>query len=129
MKEFVTKDSGKRVDYDSGMKRDTQENKPRFDLITPLKIPYKESLQYRHAMIMKRGMEKYGARNWEKANSVEEFFRFKASFMRHQTQFFSGETDEDHAAAMEFNLNAIIYLMWLLNVNINGESLNKKNLV
>ena len=30
---FLTKDSGKRKDFESGMRRDTQENKPRYDLI------------------------------------------------------------------------------------------------
>ena len=28
---YTTKDSGKRVEFDSGMKRDTQDGKPRYD--------------------------------------------------------------------------------------------------
>ena len=32
-KNFVTKDSGKRVSFDSGFVRDVQEGKPRYDLI------------------------------------------------------------------------------------------------
>jgi hypothetical protein len=30
---YTTKDSGKREEYKSGMRRDTQEGKPRYDLI------------------------------------------------------------------------------------------------
>jgi len=44
---FETKDSGKRINYRSGMRRDVAEGKPRFDLICPDKIPYNETLLYR----------------------------------------------------------------------------------
>jgi hypothetical protein len=111
---FVTKDSGKRQGYDSGMVRDIQENKPRFDLLNPLDMPYDETLMYRWAMLMERGMTKYGYRNWEKADSQEELDRFYASAWRHFVQAMSGEDDEDHLAAVCFNLNAITYLKWKL---------------
>jgi len=121
VKEFKTKDSGKRQEYSSGMRRDIQDNKPRFDLILPLNQKYEETLLYRLAMLMTRGMDKYGERNWEKANSLEEFNRFKASTWRHFVQLMQGETDEDHLVAVIFNLNAICYLMDKLKININGE--------
>ena len=35
IKKFETKDSGQRQEYKSGMKRDLQDGKPRFDLLTP----------------------------------------------------------------------------------------------
>jgi len=114
MKEFKTKDSGKRQDYESGMRRDIQENKPRFDLINPLNMPYDETLLYRWAMLLERGMDKYGYRNWELANSEEELRRFYSSAWRHFVQAMSGEEDEDHFAAVLFNLNAIVYLQWKL---------------
>jgi len=110
MKKYETKDSGRRQDYDSGMRRDIQEGKPRFDLIIPLKIPYNETLLYRWAMLMERGMTKYGYRNWELANSEEEMIRFKQSAFRHFMQWFSNEEDEDHAAAVLFNVNAFEWL-------------------
>ena len=113
-KAFVTKDSGARQEYGSGMVRDIQENKPRFDLIPPLDMPYNETLLYRWAMLMDRGMTKYGYRNWEKANSKEELQRFYASAWRHFVQAMSGEDDEDHLAAVCFNMNAIVYLEWKL---------------
>ena len=115
VKEYETKDSGKRVDFDSGMRRDTQDNKARFDLINPKSLPYNETLMYRWATLMERGMTKYGSRNWEKANSVEELERFKSSAFRHFFQAMSGEVDEDHFAAVCFNLNAIVYLQYGLN--------------
>lgn len=112
---WITKDSGKRVEFASGMVRDTQDSKPRFDLIIPKDQPYKETLLYRWASLLTRGMYKYGERNWEKANSKEELERFKASAMRHFIQAISGETDEDHWAAVVFNINAVVYLESKLN--------------
>lgn len=109
-KQFVTKDSGKRQNYKSGMRRDLQEGKPRFDLIVPLTEKYDETLIHRWAMLLERGMVKYGYRNWEKADSEEELIRFKSSAMRHFMQWFSNEEDEDHAAAVLFNINAAEYL-------------------
>ena len=110
MIEYQLKDSGKRQDYKSGMKRDIQEGKPRFDLMIPLNIPYTETMFYRWAILMEKGMDKYGYRNWEKANSEEEMLRFKASAFRHFVQWFSGEIDEDHGAAVLFNINAFEFV-------------------
>jgi len=105
MSEFITKDSGKRQEYKSGMKRDLQENKARFDLVIAKYTKYNKSLLYRWAMLMYRGLVKYGERNWEKADSEEELNRFKASAFRHFMQWFSEEDDEDHAVAVLFNIN------------------------
>lgn len=96
---FETKDSGKRVKFDSGMNRDTDEGKPRYDLI------WLPGLK-RYAELMARGAKKYGERNWEKANSQEEMNRFRASAARHFMQWMSGELDEDHASAVKFNIDA-----------------------
>lgn len=101
---YETKDSGKRVEYSTGMQRDTTEAKPRFDLIMPLGVPFKDQLLTRWAELMGRGAAKYSERNWEKASTVEELDRFKESAYRHFMQWYHGETDEDHAAAVLFNL-------------------------
>jgi hypothetical protein len=101
---FTTKDSGKRQEFNTGMKRDVQENKPRFDLITPLYVPFNEQIITRWANLMARGAEKYDARNWEKASTQEELDRFKASAARHFYQWLCGEVDEDHAVAVMFNI-------------------------
>jgi hypothetical protein len=111
---YKTKDSGKRAEYNSGMRRDTQEGKPDFYLLVPEEMPYDELLLTRWAALMTRGKEKYGNRNWELANTEEELERFKSSAFRHFIQAMSDEDDEDHFAAVCFNLNAILYLRWKL---------------
>lgn len=56
---FITKDSGKRTEFASGMVRDIDEGKPRFDLIRPLGVPYKAQMLTRFAELMARGAKKY----------------------------------------------------------------------
>lgn len=96
---FITKDSGERKEFASGMRRDTDAGKPRYDLIPPLMLK-------RWALLMARGAEKYGDNNWQLANSDEELARFKASAFRHFMQWQAGELDEDHASAILFNVAA-----------------------
>ena len=97
--QFQTKDSGKRVDFPSGMRRDTTEGKPRYDLIP---LPMLKRL----AELYARGAEKYGDSNWQLANSEEELQRFKASAFRHFVQWQMGETDEDHGIGAVWNIFA-----------------------
>ena len=104
--DFTTKDSGERSVFESGMQRDTQAGKPRFDLMFPLNVPYDEQMIVRLAALYGRGAEKYDERNWEQANSQAEMDRMKASAFRHFMQWFCGETDEDHAAGAMFNIIA-----------------------
>lgn len=106
VKGFVTKDSGERQDYPSGMRRDLQDGKARFDLIFPDGVPYPDQLLTRFAELLERGAAKYGENNWQLANSEEELKRFRASGLRHMIQWSCGETDEDHATAVIFNLMA-----------------------
>jgi len=107
---YITKDSGKRKQFNSGMLRDTAEDKPRFDLIIPKGQKYEDTLLYRWAQLMRRGAEKYSERNWEKANSEEELDRFKASAFRHFIQWYCNEQDEDHITGILFNINGYEYL-------------------
>jgi len=106
---YKTKDSGQREQYNSGMVRDTQQGKPGFHFLLTDQ-PYEDQLLTRWAALMSRGAEKYGNRNWQKAESKEELERFKASAFRHFIQWFCGENDEDHAAAVLFNINAAEYV-------------------
>jgi dATP/dGTP diphosphohydrolase, N-terminal len=110
--DFVTKDSGARSEYKSGMVRDTQDGKPRFNLLYPLDVPYSEQMLTRLAELLERGMAKYGWRNWEKANSDEELIRFRESAHRHFIQWLCGEKDEDHGAATMFNIIAAEYVTY-----------------
>lgn len=103
---FVTKDSGKRQEFSTGMVRDTQEGKPRFDLLFPKGIGYADQILTRFAGLMERGAQKYAERNWELAHTQEELDRARGSALRHLIQWYTGETDEDHAAGVMFNLMA-----------------------
>lgn len=101
---FKIKDSGERQRFDSGMVRDTQEGKTDYTLI--LDGPMFD----RWAVHMTKGASKYAARNWMQANGDAELERFKQSALRHFLQWFRGEVDEDHAAAVFFNLNGAEYV-------------------
>lgn len=114
MTTYETKDSGVHQEYESGMRRDSQDGKPRFDLIRTKLQPYEEQMVYRYAMLLARGAAKYDARNWEDGCGQEELDRAKASLLRHTEQLVAGETDEDHAAAVWFNTQAIEYFRWRL---------------
>ena len=115
-KQYITKDSGKRQDYESGMRRDTQEGKPDFSLLLT-DLPYDEQLLTRWASLMERGATKYGRRNWQLACSQEELDRFKASAFRHFVQWVTGQDDEDHAAAVLFNIQAHEYVKYKMENN------------
>ena len=107
---FETKDSGERVKYDSGFNRDIQTGKPRYDLIWAPMLK-------RWAELMARGADKYGENNWKKANTEEERMRFKASAFRHFMAWFSEEDEEDHAAAVMFNIASDEYMKNKLHSN------------
>lgn len=100
---FITKDSGDRTEYASGMVRDRRDDKPRFDLI-PL-IPLR-----RVADLYARGAQKYGDSNWMLANSTDELDGFKASAFRHFISWCNGELDEDHGTAVVWNIWAYMVI-------------------
>jgi hypothetical protein len=51
-----------------------------------------------------------------KANGPDELRRFKASAARHFAQWFYDETDEDHAAAVTFNINGAEFVKGKIRV-------------
>jgi hypothetical protein len=101
---FITKDSGQREEFATGMVRDITDGKVRFDLVMVEDLPYEDQLLTRWAELLGRGAVKYGDRNWEKAATGDELARFKGSAFRHLMQWLCGDADEDHAAAVLFNL-------------------------
>ena len=105
MKKYETKDSGKRIKFKSGFNRDIQDGKPRYDLIPTCMLK-------RLAELYTRGAVKYGDCNWQKANTEEEYKRFRASAFRHFVQWLDGEQDEDHASAILWN---VIAYEWHMN--------------
>ena len=96
---YITKDSWNRQSFDTWMVRDTQDNKPRIDLISPFFLK-------RLWLLLARWAEKYNARNWELGC---DFQRLTASMMRHTTQWMEWDKTEDHLAAVCFNAMAIIH--------------------
>ena len=97
--DFTVKDSGQRQHFDSGMQRDVTEDKIDYTLA------FDGPMFERYAKHLTLGAKKYSARNWMKANSATEMDRFRQSAVRHFVQWLRGDTDEDHAAAVIFNIN------------------------
>lgn len=102
--EFEVKDSGERQQFDSGMVRDVTTGKPNPALC--LDGP----MFHRWSDHLTKGAVKYEVRNWMKAAGDAEYERFRESAFRHFLQWWNGDTDEDHAAAVFFNVNGAEYV-------------------
>lgn len=107
MTDYGMKDSGARQEFETGARRDLQTGKGRPDLVPTLFIQ-------RLAVVMEKGAEKYGDRNWEKGMPLSRYY---ASAQRHLMQAFDGDTDEDHLGQCAFNIAAF---MWTLNEIVCG---------
>lgn len=112
MSEFTIKDSGERMDFDSGMRRDVEDGKIDYTLL------FDGPLADRYAAHLSKGASKYGPRNWMLACSEKEAERFRRSAARHFRQWLRGDFDEDHASAVVFNVFAAEYVKERL---ANGE--------
>lgn len=107
--EFIVRDSGARQVFDSGMVRDTTDGKVEWHRVAD------GPMLARWAAHMTRGAAKYpdvgpNVANWMLAAGDAEYARFRASAFRHFMQWWYGETDEDHAAAVFFNINGAEYV-------------------
>jgi hypothetical protein len=103
--EFTVKDSGERRQFESGMQRDTDTDKVRYDLV------FDGPLVERLARHLTLGAKKYEARNWMKASGPEELERFRQSAVRHFVQWLRGDVDEDHFSAVCFNMNGVEFVL------------------
>ena len=108
------KDSGKRQDFVTGSVRDTNEGKPRYDLISPIAL-------YRLAMHTANGAVKYGDRNWERGQPLN---RYIESLERHLQRMKVGLLDEDHEAAIMWNIMAFIHTKSLVEAGKLPKELN-----
>lgn len=109
MTQFHIKDSGERMQFESGMVRDLVQGKTKWHLL-------RDGPMYeRWAIHLTKGAEKYDDRNWMKANGDAEYARFQESAARHFEQWLRGDRDEDHAAAVFFNLNGAEYVRDRMN--------------
>lgn len=105
---FVVKDSGQRKTFAGGMMRDVQDGKLDWWRL------YVGPLMRRYIAHITKGASKYpditpGVPNWTLAAGHEEMHRFQASAARHFAQWMAGDREEDHAAAVVFNLNGYEY--------------------
>lgn len=107
---YETKDSGDRQEFGNGSVRDTNSRKPRPDLISTRGT-------LRHAELMARGAEKYGDRNWELGQPVS---RFLESLERHLLSYKLGRRDEDHLAAIRFNVDGVMHFEGTEWDDVNG---------
>lgn len=106
---YAVKDSGQRQSFESGMVRDVQTNKIGWHRVAD------GPMLKRWAEHITKGGVKYpdvapGKPNWTLASGEAELQRFRQSAFRHFMSWFNGETDEDHAAAVMFNLNGAEYV-------------------
>lgn len=104
--EFEIKDSGERQEFDGGGVRDTEEGKLDYSNL----FVWFEPMGTRYAAHMTKGRAKYedidGRPNWTYFPMTPALLaRTERSLDRHFKAYRMGETDEDHAAAILFNLN------------------------
>ena len=97
--DFKVEDSGARQTYNTGAVRDTSDNKPRPDLISPF-------FMERLGEHLRKGAIKYAEWNWAKGIPNSRCYE---SAMRHLMQFAQGAVNEDHLSAAAFNIMAIIH--------------------
>lgn len=111
---FVIKDSGERQVFTSGMVRDVETGKEQYHRV--LEGP----MLLRWVRHLTKGATKYpdspdGSANWTKAHEELEYRRFKRSALRHFMQWYRGDVDEDHGAAVYFNINGAEHVKEKLN--------------
>lgn len=92
------KDSGSRQQFNSGAVRDNGKGKGRFDLLST-------QMLFRLAKHYENGALKYEPRNFEKGMPIS---RCVDAAMRHLTKYLAGWNDEDHLAAVCWNIAAIM---------------------
>ena len=120
-RDYVVEDSGERESFDSGMVRDTADDKLDHNIIQygPMRMRWIIHLDTARAKYPDIGL---GIPNWTLADSIEEFNRFLVSAGRHfdhwrdarlvelvnwsrEGIFQAVQTPEDEAAAVYFNIN------------------------
>lgn len=96
----VLKDSGERRQFETGAVRDRAVGKGRFDLIAT-------QMMFRLARHYEAGAIKYTDRNWEKGMPFSVYID---AALRHLFKYIAGWNDEDHAAAIVWNIAALMFM-------------------
>jgi hypothetical protein len=115
MSKYGMVDNGKRQSFGANRAiRDTADDKPRPDLISPF-------AEERQGHWLRMGAAKYAERNWERGMP---FSRCVASLKRHLMKFQQGLQDEDHLAAIMFNAMALIHYEEMIERGVLPAELN-----
>lgn len=99
-------DSGQRVTFSSGSMRDPSEGKIKWSRI------HIGPMARRWAQHLTTAEAKYpdpepGVANFSLIHTEEERIRYRESALRHFMSWYHGETNEDHASAVFFNVNGV----------------------
>ena len=92
-------DSGERTKFETGAIREIEQKIGRYDLISPIGLR-------RLARWYQLGAEKYADRNWEKGLPTSGCIN---SAFRHLIKYLMGMNDEDHLAAIAWNVFAVMH--------------------
>ncbi len=103
-----------RAEFETGAVRDVQENKGRFDLMATEPL-------FRLAKHYENGARKYYDRNWEKGIPLS---RYIDSAFRHLVKVMEQWDDEDHEAAVIWNMFGYIQTKKWIEDGILPASLN-----
>lgn len=93
------KDSGSREVYQTGAQRDNGGSKGRMDLIAVQGL-------LRLSRLYEAGANKYKPHNWESGMPIS---RYVDAAMRHLVKYMAGCDDEDHLAAVAWNVFAVMH--------------------
>lgn len=119
LKEFLSgvigmTDSGKRQEFETGAVRDSADDKPRPDLISPY-------ANEREGAWLAAGAKKYLERNWEQGMPIS---RCIASLERHVIAYKKGKRDEDHMAAIRTNAGFILHYEAMIKLGVLPKELD-----
>ena len=106
---YVPQDSGERITFTSGSVRDTTTGKINYARVAD------GPMLKRWAEHLTNNEKKYpdvapGVPNWTLIETDDELARYRASAFRHFVQWFNGETEEDHASSIFFNVNGVEHI-------------------
>ncbi len=107
-------DTGVRESFASGMIREPNLLRGRFDLISPIALR-KLAIHY------DRGCMKYSERNWEKGGPHS---RHLNSAMRHLQDYLEGDRKEDHLSASAWNVFCILHNQEMIDRGLLPSELN-----
>jgi hypothetical protein len=115
--DYKVKDSGQRQQFESGAVRDIQQNKGRYDLISPIALKYL-------AKHYESGALKYGDDNWLKGIPLK---RIMDSALRHINNYLEGDRSENHLIACAWNCFAAFHTQQMIQNGTMPSSLMNLN--